>query len=77
MSTGPESSPDEPVQRLYACVARLAPVDRLLVSLYLEELPSAEIGAVLGISEGNVRVKLHRIKNQLRQMLEKEDHEPR
>jgi RNA polymerase sigma-70 factor, ECF subfamily len=58
-------------------VARLAPVDRLLVSLYLEDLPSAEIGAVLGISKGNVRVKLHWIKNQLREMLEKENREPR
>jgi RNA polymerase sigma-70 factor (ECF subfamily) len=75
--TGTGASPDEAVARLYACVARLAPVDRLLVSLYLEEMPSAEIGAVLGISDGNVRVKLHRLKNQLRQMLEKEDYEPR
>jgi len=77
MGTGSETNPDEAVQRLYACVARLAPVDRLLVSLYLEEMPSAEIGAVLGISEGNVRVKLHRIKNQLREMMEKENYEPR
>jgi len=77
MGTGSETNPDEAVRRLYACVARLAPVDRLLVSLYLEEMPSAEIGAVLGISEGNVRVKLHRIKNQLREMMEKENYEPR
>ena len=65
------------LRQLYACVARLAPVDRLLVSLYLEEMPTAEIGAVLGISEGNVRVKLHRIKNQLRETMEKENYEPR
>ena len=77
MGTGSETNPDEAVRRLYAWVARLAPVDRLLVSLYLEEMPSAEIGAVLGISEGNVRVKLHRIKNQLREMLENGDYEPR
>ena len=73
---GRESNPDDAVRQLYACVARLASVDRLLVSLYLEDLPSAETGAVLGISEGNVRVKLHRIKNQLREMLEKENYEP-
>ena len=68
---------DENLQQLYGCIARLAPVDRLLVSLYLEEMQSAEIGAVLGISDGNVRVKLHRIKNQLREMWEKENYEPR
>jgi len=69
--------PGESVQQLYACIARLAPVDRLLVSLYLEEMGSAEMAAVLGISEGNVRVKLHRIKQQLRQMWKKEAYEPR
>ncbi len=68
---------EEDIRQLYACVTRLAPVDRLLVSLYLEEMESAEIGAVLGISEGNVRVKLHRIKNLLREMWEKEKYEPR
>jgi len=35
------------------------------------------MASVLGISEGNVRVKLHRIKHQLRQMWEKEAYEPR
>ena len=67
---------DDSIQHLYLCLARLGPVDRLLISLYLEDLPSAEIAAVLGISEGNVRVKLHRIKHQLREMLEKENYEP-
>ncbi len=67
----------ENMRQLYACIARLAPVDRLLVSLYLEEMATAEMAAVLGISEGNVRVKLHRIKNQLREMWEKENYEPR
>ena len=74
--TGPAVAEDD-VQQLYSWIAELAPVDRLLVSLYLEEMDSAEMAAVLGISEGNVRVKLHRIKNQLRTMWEKESYEPR
>lgn len=76
---GPPPSPatEDHVQQLYTRIAELAPVDRLLVSLYLEEMGSAEMAAVLGISEGNVRVKLHRIKNQLREMWEKESYEPR
>ena len=82
-SEAPEVEPQAPtvsgenVQQLYACIARLAPVDRLLVSLYLEEMDSAEMASVLGISEGNVRVKLHRIKHQLRETWEKEAYEPR
>ena len=75
----PESpiAAEENVELLYACVARLAPVDRLLVSLYLEEMGTADMATVLGISEGNVRVKLHRIKNQLREMWKIENYEPR
>jgi DNA-directed RNA polymerase specialized sigma24 family protein len=69
------SNLDNAVTQLYDCVGKLAPADWLLVSMYLEEMPSAEMGAVLGIAEGNVRVKLHRIKNQLREMLEKENYE--
>jgi RNA polymerase sigma factor (sigma-70 family) len=68
---------EDDVQQLYARIARLAPVDRLLVSLYLEEMDSVEMASVLGISEGNVRVKLHRIKNQLREMWENDNYEPR
>jgi len=59
------------LQQLYSRVAELPPVDRLLVSLYLEEMTTLEMAEVLGISEGNVRVKLHRIKNQLQAMWEK------
>ena len=68
---------EDDLQQLYAKIAELPPVDRLLVSLYLEEMDTAEMAEVLGISEGNVRVKLHRIKNQLRQTWEKENYEPR
>ena len=53
---------EDDLQQLYARIAELAPVDRLLVSLYLEDMNSTEMAAVLGISEGNIRVKLHRIK---------------
>ncbi len=67
----------ENLQQLYARIAQLPPVDRLLVSFYLEEMNTAEMAEVLGISEGNVRVKLHRIKNQLRETWEKESYEPR
>lgn len=63
------------VQRLYETIARLSPVDRLLVSLYLEEMSTAEMASVLGISDGNVRVKLHRVKVRLRQMWETDGHE--
>lgn len=56
--------------RLYECIHRLPDLDKTLVSLFLEDANSKEIAEVLGISEANVRVKLHRIKKSLKQLWE-------
>jgi RNA polymerase sigma-70 factor (ECF subfamily) len=48
----------------------LKPRDRLLVKLrYNEDLTHAQLGRLLGISEGNVRVRLHRLRNSLKEEL--------
>jgi RNA polymerase sigma-70 factor (ECF subfamily) len=31
--------------------------------LYLEDLDAATIGEIMGISAGNVRIQIHRVKN--------------
>ena len=58
------------IDRLYWCIGRLSPVDRALVALDLEDVGSRESAEILGISEANVRVKLHRIRKVLKEMLE-------
>ncbi len=61
-------TPEEPNPRLewvYARIAELAPVDRSLMLLHLDGLSYREIAETLGISEGNVGVKLSRIKKAL------------
>ena len=40
--------------------------DRLLVSLYLEEIDSGEIAAVTGLTGSNVRTRISRIKSQIK-----------
>jgi len=62
------------VARMYACIQRLPVLDRTLLSLYLEEASTKEMAEVMGISESNVRVKLSRIKDVLRKMLEGSNH---
>jgi RNA polymerase sigma-70 factor (ECF subfamily) len=57
---------DERVAALHAFVARLDPLNRALVLLYLEDRSYAEIADVLGISETNVATKLGRIRQKLR-----------
>jgi RNA polymerase sigma-70 factor (ECF subfamily) len=58
---------NEQLELLYKCIASLAETDRLIISLVLEDLPQKEIAIITGISEGNLRVKIHRIKQQLTQ----------
>jgi RNA polymerase sigma-70 factor (ECF subfamily) len=50
------------VERLLATIHRLAPADRQVMLLYLEDLSAAEIGEVTGMSAGAVSVRIHRIK---------------
>lgn len=58
------------VAALTAAIRELAPLDRALVLLYLDDHPHREIAAVLGISESNVATKLHRLTQRLRRRLE-------
>lgn len=57
------------VQALYRAIAELAEIDRLVISLYLEEMKHSEISRIIGISEVNVRVRIHRIKSILAKKL--------
>lgn len=50
---------------LYQCIAELKEIDRLIISLELEDVKQAEIASIVGLSESNVRVKIHRIKEKL------------
>lgn len=45
-------------------------IDKALISLMLEGLTMKEIGDIIGITESNVKVKIHRIKTQLKKRLE-------
>lgn len=49
---------------------QLSVIDKALISLMLEGLTMKEISEVIGITEPNVRVKIHRIKSQLKEKME-------
>ena len=62
--------------RLQAALAKLTPNDReILVMRNLEQMPAAEIAAVLGIKEGTVRVRHLRALERLRNLLDVEEEE--
>ena len=52
---------------LYQCISELPEIDRIIISLELEEIKQAEIATIVGLSEANIRVKIHRIKEKLTQ----------
>nr|WP_293834184.1 sigma-70 family RNA polymerase sigma factor [uncultured Arsenicibacter sp.] len=60
-----QAEPDEQIMVLYKCISQLAETDRIIITLVLEDTPYPDIAQVVGISEGNLRVKIHRIKQQL------------
>jgi RNA polymerase sigma-70 factor (ECF subfamily) len=64
----------ETVERLYAAIGRLPRIDAALVMLYLDDLSYRQIAEVLGISEGNVGVKLNRSKKALGELMKEESH---
>ncbi len=49
-------------------IGKLGPFDRAIVLLWLENLSYEEIGQIVGITSGNVSVRLVRIKEQLKKM---------
>jgi RNA polymerase sigma-70 factor (ECF subfamily) len=62
------STKEQEVQLLYKCISKLAETDRLVITMVLEDTPYEEIANITGITENNLRVKIHRIKKQLTQI---------
>lgn len=60
-----ESNIEHQVQLLYKAISELKESDRLIITMLLEEIPYSEIAQITEISEVNLRVKIHRIKQQL------------
>lgn len=57
------------LQHFYKAVQELNKVEKALIFLYLEGMSHREIASQLGITEGNARVKLNRIKDKLQEII--------
>lgn len=62
-----QESMEPQIQMLYQFISELPETDRIIISLELEEVKQAEIAHIVGLSESNIRVKIHRIKEKLMQ----------
>lgn len=62
-----EENIEPQIQFLYKCISELPETDRIIISLELENIKQSEIAIIVGLSEVNIRVKIHRIKEKLTQ----------
>ena len=61
-----EDESEEQMERLQQAMNQLEADERALITLYyLKEKPLAEVAFILGLTEGNAKVKLHRIRKKL------------
>ncbi|HRG10619.1 MAG TPA: RNA polymerase sigma factor [Cyclobacteriaceae bacterium] len=57
---------------LYRAIGQLEEVDRLMMMMVLDEIEYEEIARIMGVTENNLRVKIHRIKTKLKTLIEDE-----
>jgi RNA polymerase sigma-70 factor (ECF subfamily) len=60
-------------EHLWAAIDRLGTVDKMLMTMYLDDRSYREMAEVLGISESLVGVKLHRVRKALAARLTQEN----
>ena len=62
---------DAQIQAMYNAIHLLSDVEKALIMMFLEDKPYKEISEILGITEGNARVKMNRAKEKLRNLIKK------
>jgi RNA polymerase sigma-70 factor (ECF subfamily) len=59
------------IKFLYKCISELNETDRIIISLELEDIKQEDIANIVGLSNINVRVRIHRIKEKLKTKFKK------
>jgi RNA polymerase sigma factor (sigma-70 family) len=65
-----ESADTSQVDALYRAIGQLEEVERLIIMMVLDELDQETIAHIIGINQNNLRVKIHRIKTKLKNILQ-------
>lgn len=59
------------LKKLYNAIAQLKEIDRLLISMLLEDISYSEISDITGMSTNNIGVKIMRAKDKLSKIIKK------
>lgn len=65
----PDPQPTESQTRLRAAIQLLTPIEKAIITLYLDEHSYREMSEILGITENHIGVKINRIKTKLKKLL--------
>lgn len=60
---------EEQLKVMYSAIKKLNDIEKALIFLYLEDKNYEEISETLGISQVNARVKMNRVKNKLKKIV--------
>jgi RNA polymerase sigma-70 factor (ECF subfamily) len=64
-----DETKDKQLEALYLAITQLNEIEKAIVMLYLEGKSYEEMEEILGIASGNLRVKVNRIKDKLKQII--------
>ncbi|WP_282042281.1 RNA polymerase sigma factor [Winogradskyella flava] len=64
-------SREQQFSQLYGCIDKLSENSKTIILLALEGLPQKEIAEIVGVKHEAIRVRLHRIKNELTKCVKK------
>lgn len=70
-NTSNQAHTDHQLTQLYSCIGTLSKDNKSIILLELEGLPQKEIAKIMGLTHEAIRVRVHRIKNQLTKCVKK------
>ncbi len=71
LSQEPEKEEDSEEKRVLAfAIKKLNEIEKAIIMLYLEDRDNEDIAEIIGISQNHVRVKMTRIRNKLKDIVE-------
>src|SRR5687767_2980173 len=63
---------EEDFIKLQSAIKQLSEIERAMIMMALDEIPYEEIAETIGITQNNVRVRMNRIREKLRKIMEKQ-----
>lgn len=60
---------EENLLKLQRCIRQLSEIERAMIMMALDEVPYEDIAETIGITQNNVRVRMNRIREKLRKLM--------